>query len=62
MDKIEITYKTNDKLSSFINRFSDYIKNETLADVIKSGEPNNEHTHEFELGDYQCLISVQKSE
>ena len=26
MDKIEITYKTNDKLSSFINRFSDYIE------------------------------------
>lgn len=62
MDKIKITYKTNDELSTFINKFSDYIMNETLADVIVSGEPNNGFVHEFDLGDYQCSIAVQKSE
>ena len=62
MDKIKITYKTNDELSSFINKFSDYIKNETLADLIESGEPNDGYVHDFDLGDYQCSIAVQKSE
>ena len=62
MDKIKITYKTNDELSSFINKFSDYIMNETLADLIESGEPSNENVHDFDLGDYQCSIAVHKSE
>ncbi|MEN8193035.1 MAG: isoleucine--tRNA ligase [Bacteroidota bacterium] len=62
MDKIRITYKTEDKLSSFIYKFSDYIMNETLADFIEKGEPKDGFKHDFIIGDYDCSISVQKSE
>ena len=62
MDKIKITYETENELSSFINKFSDYIMNETLADLIESGKPNNGSVHEFVLGDFTCSIAVQKSE
>ncbi len=61
MDKIKVIYKTDEKLSSYINKFSDYIKNETLADLIEKGEPENGFVHDFELGDFTCSISVQKS-
>ena len=61
MDKIKVTYKTDEKLSSYIDKFSDYIMNETLADLIEKGEPDNGFVHDFELGDFTCSISVQKS-
>ena len=62
MDKIKIVYKTDDKLSSFIYQFSDYIMTETLADIIEKGEPIVEFKHDFTVGDYSCSISVNKSE
>ncbi len=61
MDKIKITYNTADELSSYINKFSDYIMNETLADIIEQGNPQNGLVNDFELGDYTCSIAVQKS-
>ncbi|VAX22266.1 Isoleucyl-tRNA synthetase, partial [hydrothermal vent metagenome] len=61
MDKIKVTYKTDEKLSAYIDKFSDYIMNETLADLIEKGEPENGFVHDFELGDFTCSISVQKS-
>ena len=61
MDKIKITYNTADELSSYINKFSDYIMDETLADLIERGNPQNGLVNDFELGDYTCSIEVQKS-
>ena len=61
MDRIVIRYNTNDKLSSYINQFSDYIKTETLADIIKSGDSKIGFLQDWELGEYSCTIAVEKS-
>jgi isoleucyl-tRNA synthetase len=60
MDRIKISYKTDDKLSAFINQFSDYIMRETLTDLIENVETNEGYKQELELGDYTCTIAVQK--
>ncbi len=61
MDKIIIKYIADSKLSNYINQFSDYIKNETLADVLMNSNNNEGFSQDYELGDYNCKISVQKS-
>ncbi len=62
MDKIKITYKTDNELSTFIYKFSDYIMNETLADLIEQGEPSKGSFQDFIIGDYTCSIRIEKSE
>ncbi|MBU0474159.1 MAG: isoleucine--tRNA ligase [Bacteroidetes bacterium] len=61
MDKIIIRYSTNSKLSSYINQFSDYIMNETLADVIQNNDTKIGFSQDWELGEYECTISVERS-
>lgn len=61
MDKIIIRYSTNSKLSSYISQFSDYIMNETLADVIQNNDTKIGFSQDWELGEYECTISVEKS-
>ena len=61
MDRIIISYKTDEKLSSYINQFSDYIKTETLADIIKNSDSKLGFSQDWELGEFLCTISVEKS-
>ena len=61
MDRIKISYQTDGKLSAFINQFSDYIMRETLADLIENIDSNEGYKQDWELGDFNCTISVQKS-
>ena len=61
MDRIKISYQTDNKLSAFINQFSDYIMRETLADLIENIDSNEGYKQDWELGDFNCTITVQKS-
>jgi isoleucyl-tRNA synthetase len=61
MDKINIRYNTDSKLSSYIKQFSDYIMAETLADILEDNDSRIGFSQDWELGDYKCLISVEKS-
>ena len=61
MDRIVIRYRTDDKLSTYINQFSDYIMAETLADVIESDDNKIGYSQDWELGEFKCSISVEKS-
>ena len=60
VDKIKIYHKSDEKLTNYINKFSDYISNETLADELASGESDNGYTEEWEIGDFDCKISIEK--
>lgn len=62
IDRINIIYKGDDQLNKYINKFSDYIKNETLADSLLSGDPKNGFVQEWKLGELECIISVEKTE
>ena len=61
MDRIKISYQTDSKLSTFINQFSDYIMRETLADLIENIDSNEGYKQDWELGDFTCTITVQRS-
>ena len=61
MDRIKISYQTDSKLSTFINQFSDYIMRETLADIIENIDSNEGYKQDWELGDFTCTITVQRS-
>lgn len=61
MDRIKISYQTDSKLSAFINQFSDYIMRETLADLIENIDSNEGYKQDWELGDFTCTITVQRS-
>lgn len=61
MDRIKISYQTDSKLRAFINQFSDYIMRETLADIIENIDSNEGYKQDWELGDFNCTITVQRS-
>ncbi|MCF6271330.1 MAG: isoleucine--tRNA ligase [Melioribacteraceae bacterium] len=61
MDRIKILYQTDSKLSTFINQFSDYIMRETLADLIENIDSDEGYKQDWELGDFICTITVQRS-
>lgn len=61
VDKIKIHYESDEKLINYINSFSDYIKSETLADELASEDSGNGYSEEWEIGDYKCTISIQKT-
>lgn len=61
VDKIKIYYQSDNKLSNYINKFSDYISNETLADELSSGKSGNGFSEEWEIGDFKCKISIERA-
>ncbi|MDZ7765388.1 MAG: DUF5915 domain-containing protein [Melioribacteraceae bacterium] len=61
VDKIKIYYQSDEKLSNYINKFSDYISNETLADELNSGKSENGYSEEWEIGDFNCKISIERA-
>lgn len=61
VDKIKIYYDSDEKLIKYIGKYSDYIKSETLADELNSGTSNNGFSEEWEIGDYNCKISIVKA-
>ena len=60
MDRIKIIFNTDDKLSAYINQFSDYIKTETLADFFESGITEVGYIQDWDLGEFHCKISVER--
>ncbi len=62
IDRIKILYKTDKKLVDYVQKFSDYICNETLADVLQHVEGIDASATEFEIADYKCTIAIEKLE
>ncbi|MBU2493729.1 MAG: isoleucine--tRNA ligase [Bacteroidetes bacterium] len=67
MDRISVEFSADEKFVEYVNKFSDYIVNEILADGIKSGQlNNNRHSggegfrQEWQIGDYNCEIEIEK--
>lgn len=62
VDRIKITYNSDAKFSEYVSKFANYISAETLCDSIEEGNANGEFKQEWEIGDYNCTISVRKAE
>ncbi|MFH1195971.1 MAG: DUF5915 domain-containing protein, partial [bacterium] len=62
MDRIGIVFNSADKFVEYINNFSGYIKTETLADTFTSGEANTGYIQKWNIGEFDCSISIEKLE
>jgi isoleucyl-tRNA synthetase len=61
VDRIKVSFETDNILSGYIIKFSDYISNEVLADSLVS-KGNAEGTKQnWKIGDYDCIIIISKS-
>ncbi len=60
VDRIKIYFNTDAKLVEYVNKFAEYIGNETLADGIYSVESVSGQNQEFEIVDYKCIIAIEK--
>ncbi|RJP58634.1 MAG: isoleucine--tRNA ligase [Ignavibacteriales bacterium] len=61
IDKIRIFYESDEKLIKYISRFSEYITSETLADELTSGTSSNGYLENWDIGEFSCKISIEKS-
>jgi isoleucyl-tRNA synthetase len=61
MDRIRIRLKSDENLINYVQKFSDYILTETLADQLKTDTDTNGNAKEITIGDFKCLLRVEKS-
>ncbi len=62
VDRIKVFYNSDKKLMDFIEKFSEYIGQEILADVISANEEVNDgFTQEWEIGDFKVKITIIKT-
>jgi isoleucyl-tRNA synthetase len=62
VDRIKIVYKADKKLVDYVQKFSEYICNETLADGIFTEEEIDGNYTEFEIVDFVSYIKIEKIE
>jgi isoleucyl-tRNA synthetase len=61
VDRIKVSFETDNILSGYIIKFSDYISNEVLADSIVSNGNAVGTKQNWKIGDYDCIIIISKS-
>ncbi len=59
-DRIKIYYIADDRFSSSIELFKQYIATETLADFVGNNGTNVGFSQVFEIGNYNCSINIEK--
>lgn len=60
IDRISVKISGNEKLIEYVNKFSDYIANEILADKIQKGDDGNGYKQEWKIGEFDCMIIIEK--
>lgn len=61
MDRINISYNSDTTFHGYINLFADYIKKETLAVDISTGNGEEKNVQDWEIGDFNCKIAIEKA-
>jgi isoleucyl-tRNA synthetase len=61
VDRINLSVKGDEKLLGYINKFSDYIANEVLAESIIQSEIDGGYKQDWKIGDYDCIITIVKA-
>ncbi len=60
IDRVNVFVKGDKKLIEFVNKFSDYISNEVLAESIKENSDVDGFKQDWKIGDYDCNITISK--
>jgi len=61
VDRINLSARGDEKLLGYINKFSDYIANEVLAESIIQSEIDGGYKQDWKIGDYDCIITIVKA-
>jgi isoleucyl-tRNA synthetase len=63
IDRIKVYYKADKNFVEFIDKFSDYIKSEILADEINNVEnvSDDGYKQDWKIGDYDVTITIAKA-
>jgi isoleucyl-tRNA synthetase len=61
IDRITISFLSDEKLNAYINKFSDYVSAEVLADNLDSNNQIEGFKQEWKIGDFDCTITIAKS-
>jgi isoleucyl-tRNA synthetase len=60
IDRIRVAVKGDAKFIEYVNKFSDYIANEILADKIQDNTGADGYKQEWKIGDFDCVITIEK--
>ncbi|MEJ5351482.1 MAG: isoleucine--tRNA ligase [Melioribacteraceae bacterium] len=60
VDRIFVDVKGDNKFLNYIQKFSDYISNEVLAESIRYEGKMNGYKQNWQIGDYECEIIIAK--
>ncbi|MFQ5824027.1 MAG: isoleucine--tRNA ligase [bacterium] len=60
VDRIKIYYQTSDKLDKVIEIQSEYIRNETLAEIISQNSEKCTNTQEWDIDGEKAIIGIEK--
>jgi isoleucyl-tRNA synthetase len=61
VDRIKVSFESDQKMIGYIIKFSDYISNEVLADTMVSNGSAKGIKQNWKIGDYDCIIIINKS-
>jgi isoleucyl-tRNA synthetase len=61
VDRIKVSFESDQKMIGYIIKFSDYISNEVLADTMVSNGSAKGIKQNWKIGDYDCIIIISKS-
>lgn len=60
VDRIKVNVLGDETFLNYIQKFSDYIANEVLAESIEQKENPNGYKQKWQIGDYECEITIEK--
>ena len=60
IDRISVSFISEQKMIDHVSKFSDYISSEVLADSLESKNNIEGFKQEFKIGDYDCTIVIVK--
>jgi len=60
VDRIFVDVSGDEKFLNYIQKFSDYISNEVLAESIRYEGKMNGYKQKWQIGDYECEIIIAK--
>lgn len=61
IDRIKVSYFSDQKLFDYLNKFNDYISNEVLADEINYNSNFEGFEQDFQIADFNCKIIIRKN-
>ncbi|MEG8947623.1 isoleucine--tRNA ligase [Rosettibacter firmus] len=60
VDRIMVDVEGDERLLNYIQKFSDYISNEVLAESISYRGKLEGYKQKWQIGDYECEITIEK--